>query len=453
MELEVILEELDNCLEKYTRFMAKDVYITKKMYEDFWYKYSYLDQECEKYIELKDNVSYLKFKKIKLRENSFIKHHNKKYIKKHLDVDKEYFDNIYEKVSLSLEDRELIMVMDNVDIKNKNDYQKIMLFLSKIRYLKDKMKYQDKDIIVIVKRSKIKDSLEVILKKYDLKILVYVYSEIIDKYQRDNDVKVIKEREKYRIIEDYFKKKIFSNKELLREYIVNYRYLYFNKDVYDYDTINDYHNYMITRKFIQSGISKKDYMTKIIEKRRSNLLTINDEKVDYLEEVDIANYLYLHNIRYKIIKGDRIYFKIGKIIFCYVDEIDEGNDQEYKLYKKYKSGNLLTHLEDMLRNRQIEGFVMDKNVLRDKIKNSTRDIYYRDFINKIVIPYIDSDNKKDMLLEEIKSYYNSYLEENKLKDNLRAREELENDFEYKAKYMLMDDDHLDNGSVKLIIES
>ena len=194
-------------------------------------------------------------------------------------------------------------------------------------------------------------------------------------------------------------------------------------------------------------------MTKIIEKRRSNLLTINDEKVDYLEEVDIANYLYLHNIRYKIIKGDRIYFKIGKIIFCYVDEIDEGNDQEYKLYKKYKSGNLLTHLEDMLRNRQIEGFVMDKNVLRDKIKNSTRDIYYRDFINKIVIPYIDSDNKKDMLLEEIKSYYNSYLEENKLKDNLRAREELENDFEYKAKYMLMDDDYLDNGSVKLIIES
>ena len=280
-----------------------------------------------------------------------------------------------------------------------------------------------------------------------------MYSEIIDKYQRDNDVKVIKEREKYRIIEDYFKKKIFSNKELLREYIVNYRYLYFNKDVYDYDTINDYHNYMITRKFIQSGISKKDYMTKIIEKRRSNLLTINDEKVDYLEEVDIANYLYLHNIRYKIIKGDRIYFKIGKIIFCYVDEIDEGNDQEYKLYKKYKSGNLLTHLEDMLRNRQIEGFVMDKNVLRDKIKNSTRDIYYRDFINKIVIPYIDSDNKKDMLLEEIKSYYNSYLEENKLKDNLRAREELENDFEYKAKYMLMDDDYLDNGSVKLIIES
>ena len=96
---------------------------------------------------------------------------------------------------------------------------------------------------------------------------------------------------------------------------------------------------------------------------------------------------------------------------------------------------------------------MDKNVLRDKIKNSTRDIYYRDFINKIVIPYIDSDNKKDMLLEEIKSYYNSYLEENKLKDNLRAREELENDFEYKAKYMLMDDDYLDNGSVKLIIES
>ena len=456
MDVDNINISLEELLTKYSRFLSKDIYISTNMYDKFMDKYNYLYEECNKNIKYyQDNINYQKALKIKNKKNSFIKAHNKKYLKNHLNKDRDYFDNLYNKISLSPKNREIILIMDDLTINGKNDYQKLMLIISKIRYLIEKQNYKEKDIQVIVNNKKILTCLEKVLKDYKLNINIYLYNDIKKEYCQNNNLKLISDKEKYEILEKYFKRTIFPNKELLREYISNYKYLYFNKDIYDYDTLNDYHNYMFTRKYIQSGKTKKDYLTKLIEDRRKKLITINNEKVNYPEEVDIANYLYLNNVRYKLIYGNVIYFKIKNTLFYYTDmeETEKNDNNYYKLYKKYKKGNLLSHLKKILSTNNINTFVIDKNILKNKIKKDYSDLYYKKFLNKIVLPYIDNDLKTDNLLNNFKEYYFNYIKGNDLIDNKMLINNLAKTPKYKTKYTIMDKEYMNVESIKLIINN
>lgn len=456
MDIDNINISLEEYLTKYYRFLSKDIYISTYMYDKFINKYSYLYDECLKNVEYyKDNINYQKILKIRDKKNKFIKSHNKKYLKEHLKIDKNYFDNLYSKMSIDIGDREILLIMDNLVIDNKNDYHKVMLIVSKIRYLIDKQGYRERDIKVIINNKKILNCLNKVLDDYKLNINVYLYNDIRKQYCTCNKVKLISDKEKYEILENYFKKYVFKNKVLLREYIINYKYLYFNKDIYDYDTINDYHNYMFTRKYIQSGISKKDYLTRLIEERRSKLITLNNEKVNYIEEVDIANYLYLNNVRYKIIEGNVIYFKIGKILFYYTNmsEEEDNDNTYYKLYNTYKEGTLLSHLKKLLYSNNINTFVMDKDILKNKIKKDCSDVYYKKFINMIVIPYIDNNLDSDKLLDNFKKYYFSYIKEHNLIDNKMLVHGLSEIPEYRAKYMIMDSEYIKGSFLKLVVNN
>ncbi len=452
MDIKTIDEELKGYLDKWSRFLSKDVYISSNMYDKFVEKYKYLYIECDTHIDkVKDNINYLKIKKIKSRKIKFIREHNKKYLINHLSLDKEYFDNMYDRVSLSNKDREIMLVEDNLVVNNKNNYQKIILILSKVRYLMDKKKYKDKDINIILGNDEDYKDLSKLLNDYKIKTNIYLYTDILKEYCNKN--KLINYKDKYQILENYFKREIFSNKRLLREYITNFKYLYFNRDVYEYDTLNDYHNYMFMRKYIESGNSKKDYLNSLIDRKRRNYTSINNDKLRYKEEVDIANYLYLHNIRYKIINKDKIYFKINDLVFYYSNSIEDDTDDKYfKLFKKYKSGTLLTHLKKLLSNNNIEEIVIDKNILKNKLKNDSKDIYYKEFIDRIVIPYIDSDNKDNKLLNNIKKYYLNYLEDNKYIDEYLLINKVSKDKKYNTKYLIMDNNYIDTESIKLIIK-
>lgn len=453
MNIEAIEQDLTNYIDKWSRYLSKDIYISTNMYNSFLNKYKYLYEECNENIDyFKNNINYLKIKKINDKKIKFIKDHNKKYLKKHLKINKDYFDNMYDKISLNIKDREIMLVEDNLVVKNKNSYQKIILMLSKVRYLIEKENYKEKDITIILGNNNDYKDLSKLLKDYKLNIKIYLYPALIKEYCENNKVKIITSKEKDKILENYFKREIFTNKELLREYITNFKYLYFNKEVYDYDTLSDYHNYMFMRKYLNSGKTKKDYLNSLINNKKISLVSINNDKLKYKEEVDIANYLYLHNIRYKIINKDRNYFKINNLVFYYSNSIEEDTDDKYfKLYKKYKSGNLLSHLKKLLKQNNIEEIVMDKNILRNKLKNDSANIYYKEFIDKIVSPYIDSNNKDNKLLNNFKKNYLTHLKDNNLIDEYILINKISKNKEYNTKYLIMDNNYINTDSIKLII--
>ena len=61
MDINLTIYDMDKFLDKYTRFMTKDIYISNKMYCNFLRQYDYLYQTLDKDIFLyTDNKKYKK---------------------------------------------------------------------------------------------------------------------------------------------------------------------------------------------------------------------------------------------------------------------------------------------------------------------------------------------------------------------------------------------------------
>ena len=70
---------MDNFINKYTRFMTKDIYINNKLYQNFLNQYNYLYQELEnKSILFRENIKYKKIINIKENQTNLLKLHNQK---------------------------------------------------------------------------------------------------------------------------------------------------------------------------------------------------------------------------------------------------------------------------------------------------------------------------------------------------------------------------------------
>ena len=79
MNTNLITYDMDNFINKYTRFMTKDIYINNKLYKNFLNQYNYLYQELEnKSILFRENIKYKKIINIKENETNLLKLHNQK---------------------------------------------------------------------------------------------------------------------------------------------------------------------------------------------------------------------------------------------------------------------------------------------------------------------------------------------------------------------------------------
>ena len=58
MEIELLNQDIQNYLKKYTRFMSKKMYITKKMYDNFVNSYEYIYDSANRSIINYNNDKY-----------------------------------------------------------------------------------------------------------------------------------------------------------------------------------------------------------------------------------------------------------------------------------------------------------------------------------------------------------------------------------------------------------
>ena len=92
MDTNLISQDMNCFLDKYTRFMTKNIYITTSMYHCFLEQYQYLYDVLEKnYFLYNDNIQYKKIMKILQNKNRLIKLHNQKYLKTALKEYEFYF--------------------------------------------------------------------------------------------------------------------------------------------------------------------------------------------------------------------------------------------------------------------------------------------------------------------------------------------------------------------------
>mgnify|MGYP004471740333 FL=1 len=76
----LVLYDINNFLNKYTRFLSKDIYINNNTYQAFMNQYQYLYQKLkEDQFLYQGNPSYQTVEKIKKEEKDLLKLHNQKY--------------------------------------------------------------------------------------------------------------------------------------------------------------------------------------------------------------------------------------------------------------------------------------------------------------------------------------------------------------------------------------
>ena len=195
---------MDNFLKKYTRFMTKDIYINNTLYNNFLNQYNYLYQELSKNsILFRENIKYKKIMNIKKNEDNLLKLHNKKYLKKATLEYYEFFQRLgYNKILDNNKKAIILADEENLLVVGKKRTEE--LIVGKIKYLLDYSKIYKKNILILESTPSSKLDNELTDKNIEIDCIS------IDYYKEKmlNDVKIIKDKEKYSALSNYLIKYI-----------------------------------------------------------------------------------------------------------------------------------------------------------------------------------------------------------------------------------------------------
>lgn len=455
MNDELIYYDINNFLDKITRFMTKDIYISNMMYSCFLKQYDYL---CEVIDKLDDNKLCNKVKNVFLNRDRLIRLHNKKY----LQIAVKKYDSLFSSIIgeryntrdkmiiLSEEDSTYVVGMDNY----------ISLVLGKLKYLIDYKSYNVDDILILVSSEDDFNSIKSKFLDNGIEGNVFTIRSYSNKFY--GDVLVLDDKKRYSFFSNYIINNLFLDKNRFNSfYKVFSKYIYLNKDYKDYETFKDYHNYMYKRRFLTSGLSLNNFNKSEIKKRKTYLRTINNDTLNYKEEVDIANFLYLNSVEY-IYDRDNLMFIVklsNKVTYIkYVSDNIKANNElvgdVINLYSTYDDGKtFLEVLAYELIKRMYPLELVDDDSVYVILRETNIDSYFYEFIYSYLIPMVKRYERNKNLdgfkinnleeLEFLKIYddYEIYVRENKfvLEDELVKKIEKHiNEGQYKYLFLVGD---------------
>lgn len=440
MDINLTIYDMEKFLDKYTRFMTKDIYISNKMYSGFLEQYNYLYKILNKDRFLyNDNKKYKRVMDILKNRVALIRLHNQKYLQRALKKYDSFFkiidklDNRKKMIILSEEESTYVVGDKNYD----------SLVVGKLKYLIGCKNYSEGDILVL---GNDKEKINVIRERCRRSNIGVKIGTVREYGERIVDLdKLLDDGKRYDILIDYIIGDLFSDKVKFNSFYGAFsKYIYLNKDYKDYDTFKDYHNYMYKRKFLASKLSLKKFNEKEIKKRQSYLRTINNETLKYKEEVDIANFLYLNNLEYRY-DGDEDLFRVrlsfGEVIVKYFNEygnLEEKNtyrDDTIYLYSSYDGEEtyLSVLVYELIKRRCPLERVSDEGVYA-RLSSTNIDSYFSEFVIKYLIPLIRyyEENKdlsrvniSELGIKEFLNIYQVYAEYLEINNLVTERELLE----------------------------
>ena len=137
---------MDKFLNKYTRFMSKDIYISYTMYSNFLSQYDYLYQELEQTSLLYQNhPQYKRVMDIKNNKEKLIRFHNEKYLKKKSTYYQVFFQKLYDQDKLSNIKRNIICCEED-ELLVVSHKENISFITAKVKYLVDIKKMLEDEI-------------------------------------------------------------------------------------------------------------------------------------------------------------------------------------------------------------------------------------------------------------------------------------------------------------------
>ena len=233
--------------------------------------------------------------------------HNTNYVDGILVKEKDYFDRILEDIDpvikLDEEQRRAVITDDDHCLLVAGaGAGKTTTMAAKVKYLVEKQGIQPEEIIVISYTRKAIGELQDRINK-GLKIPAQICTfhkfafDIVKKFSAEPPEINFSS---YEIIFEMLEKSIFNNKQLMRNlvYFLGY-YFDLDENVFKFENLNQYHLYKAAQDYetLKSGLG--EYVKKVEQQRTKYIKTITGEYLRSVQEVQIANFLYLNGLDYE----------------------------------------------------------------------------------------------------------------------------------------------------------
>lgn len=240
------------------------------------------------------------------KDTSVIHEHNEKFLLEHLASEKTYLDGILSEVdpNIKLDDEQRKVVLSDEDytlVIAGAGAGKTTTVSAKVKYLVERKGIRPDQILVISFTNKavgeLQDKINKAL-KIDCPVTTFHKAgyAIRRRQETEERVRIVTEGYMFNVVNNYLKHNILEYPELVDKLILFFG-SYFDAP-YEGDDLNSFFNYITKADFTTLRGNMDEYTEKVIDQRSGRHVTIAHERLRSLQEVVIANFLYMNNIEY-----------------------------------------------------------------------------------------------------------------------------------------------------------
>jgi DNA helicase-4 len=245
-----------------------------------------------------------KFNEIFSDFDNYITIYNKNYVRTQKEKLNQYFDDVEGKI---LDDQQRTALItdeySNLIIAGAGS-GKTLTILGKVKYLIEQKNVEPENILLLSFTKKTVDELNERLKNIGLQARVTTFHKlgyVTIKQNFENVPVLTNENTLSNIVKEYLETEIFNNAESLEAYIV-YVACYMNIPK-EHESYNSLGEKLDTEKGVDFQTLKSKCEPELNKAVKAELDTIQGEKVKSVEELTIANFLYLNGIEYEYEKS------------------------------------------------------------------------------------------------------------------------------------------------------
>ena len=307
----------------YTRLFSHNRYITHRdtvyLQETYGPYYTHMKNKMIfQYIEnhagqLRVDIDMLKSFLRKMHTlDADITSHNGTFVDTAIEKDKDYFDHILDEIDpgIRLDDEQRRAVVTDDDyclLVAGAGAGKTTTMAAKVKYLVEKQLVNPEEIIVIsYTRKAIGELKDRINNGLHIPAEICTFHKFaFDIVKRFSSEPPEVNLSSYKIIFDMLEHAIFHNKPLMRNLVLFMGYYFdLTEDVFKFENLDQYHMFKAAQDYetLKSGLG--EYVKKVEQQRTKRVKTITGEYLRSVQEVQIANFLYLNGLDYEY---ERVY--------------------------------------------------------------------------------------------------------------------------------------------------
>lgn len=230
---------------------------------------------------------------------------NDTYVDAGLINEKDYLDNILKAVdpviSLDQDQRKVVLSDEDYSLVIAGaGAGKTTTVAAKVKYLVEKQGINPNQILIISFTNKaVKELKDRINKELDISCPIATFHSTGNAILHKNNpeqLNIIDGSKLYYCVQNYFGEKVLRDPSVVNSLILFFA-SYFDAP-YEGDDLNNFFNHVASANYATMRSELNDFKEEVIDRKSKQKVTIQNEIVRSIQEVEIANFLYLNNIDY-----------------------------------------------------------------------------------------------------------------------------------------------------------